>query len=317
MYGRGTSLVYNDGMEWGRQDRWLQLGGAFVRIWRPVTGLTVELPTAVVVDRDENVVWFGEKAATLEGKVPTEYRYVRPWQQDAIVDRTALRALLTAAHRLDARLSAASPWSLIRTHVLLPPTVNDLQRRWLSQTLREAGLWWLHTEDALQRAVADQSGAIALVVDAGFSTTRIAAYAHGSCLASRALPSVSLQGFCELLAREEERQHGVRFHPSQWYAQGWFTQQPALNEQATAVMAVVHRAVWQGVAQIMIDQLQVGVKEVWQSLPTAARTDIGRQGLFLIGGMASVEGMAALLEAALEIPVKASRKSVYASLRGS
>lgn len=300
-------------------DMVIGVGGGYVRVWRPGSGLASELPAAVVVDSEGELVALGEEAAGREGKLSGAESFLRPFFADRIIQRQALRELV----RLALDQAQLSPWERWQATLLLPPTVAPLHADWLERTVREAGVGLVRRRDPLAGLVKNQTRRVKGVpvmgvLDWGFSQLRAAIYAGEEVLAKAAAPHLSVAELCQAVVSAERAAAHRLFPLSALYGLQWGVTHAAYDEAAARpcagalnpqIVGQVRQAFAAGVLETMVD--------LSRQLTPEQSAYFRHQGWIVVGGGAVLADEPDAWAEKLGVPVRLATNAAYALLQGS
>ncbi len=301
----------------------LSVGGGFVRIWRSGQGLSVELPTCVVVRTvDGSVVAVGHEAAQLEGKLPPGMKFIRPFWGERIIDRSLLREVLQEALDLDAQQQKNWLGRATRQCTLvMNETTPALHHRWLRKTCEELWPWpwkeaWALSASSQQwqkkQSHSRQMGTLPLqpmmVVDCGFSAVRGAVFIGEETLPFSHEESLGLEMICKEIVGFEEKKFGVLFAASLFFHQEWGVQQAALRAaDQQPIMQPLHRESVTAVQKKANERFQKWIANALSTLPKEIRVALQHEGILLVGGAARFFAQDSQLEKHLGLPIRVEK----------
>lgn len=296
----------------------ISVGGAFIRIWRPGSGLVAEVPTCVVSSQDE-ILALGEEAAAMEGKLSPGQEFLRPFFANHIIHREQLRLLLQQA--LAQSRSNGSIWERLVVTAAVPPGTPRLHQEWLVRTLREAGLGFVRTVDplaefAMKQTKQRKSVPVVGVLDWGFSAARAAIYAGGRILASRSLDHLGLRSLCETVVQMERTENKRIFPLSALYGMQWGLAMTGFDTAAgksftgTIQKEVVHQA-----QQVFADGVQDLLLSLHQQLTAEQVAFLRQSGWLVMGGGSGLAMDVQQWEKTTGVPARVVSGPVYAALQ--
>lgn len=289
----------------------VSLGGGYIRIWRPGRGLTVEMPSCVVIRSvDGSVLALGEEAAHLEGKLPPGTQLIRPFWLERIVDRTLLKILFAEALRLD-RESHTTFWekATLQYSLALSETTPVLHKQWLLKTAQELWPWPWKEIPALRAARENGRKKVradlpVVVIDCGFSSVRGVVFTGQEYMVFPHEKRLGLFSLCQDFVHREEEKYGVTFAPSLFYAQDWGVRQAGLRlSDKQPVLAPPHRETFLAFQKQAQDWLSTWLRFQLSQLPSDIQVALQHEGVVLIGGAASFFAQDDVLQKQLGLPV--------------
>lgn len=268
---------------------YLQLGGAYWRLWNKEQGLLQEISPVVAINKaNQQIELYGEEAAQLEGKLPDTLELRRAWWADEIIDRDLLRSLLSY---LLSKSSAnfRQRWARsLHTEFLLEETVSDLHRRWLRKTAREAGWLAVGTQPAYQimlQRLTSNAVRTQAVLDVGFSTARLAVYLGDQLLLATADEAYGLRSLANQFADFLQQKHHLEVPASAFYSRRWEQARYVYDLQAQkTVNFSPSQQDWEQVNQEYILALSQWIGQHLLSLSASQQSELQESGIIAIGG---------------------------------
>jgi hypothetical protein len=301
----------------------VSVGAGMLRVWDPQKGLVLELPAVVALQSEsrEPVAWF-EEAAALEGKSPQGIECLRPWWGDEIVDRAALRELLSKFRQ---EVHAISGSQAMKAGSVTPlmmkwrvaPSVKELHRSWLERTLAEAGWWWPSVQRANYSDLT-QVAAQTVIWDWGVSALRWSVWVGDTLVSARAFPELGLSPIVEGLVEAERSITGRQFSRAALMDLLWTVRHPAFDQKdQQPVFEPLSKTTLQRVQGEWLEVMARAWREFQQSIPAETAAQLAVSQSLVIGGGATIKPWIDLASGVTKVEWKAAKDPLYAEVRGS
>lgn len=271
----------------------LSLGGGYWRLWDRQQGLLLELPPAVVIDKETQMVkLYGQEAAQIEGKLPAHLFFQRAWWQDELIDRELTRSLLGyMLHQVTSNFWERQQVAW-QTQLILPETVSSLHQRWLLRTAREAGWWLTNTQPAAQLFLTKRSqGSLTrtqAVLDVGFSATRLIVYVGSELVLASSNPQLSLRAVAQQMSNQLHQKQ-LEVASSVFYDQHWQQTRYVFDTKKQEAKSYAPTTDdWQAVQQEYFQQLNRWLHSQLQQLSQDQQAELHELGIWVVGGAASL-----------------------------
>ena len=301
----------------------IDLGTSNVRIYVKGKGIVLNEPALVIVRDNEKheVLAIGEDARILPGRTPDDILTVRPIRDGVIADFEMTQMMLQYFITKAIGRRIGKP----RVVVTAPATISTVERRAITEALKQAGARSTHIVDQPFAAaigtglpVYDPVGS--LIVDVGGGTTEAAVISMGGIVVAKSLRAAGVK-LDEAIAAAFKRDHnmligertaenlkldlGGAFASAEDMRRAMVrgrdlvTSLPATIEvTASEICTAMHEGVTQMVGAI---------KWVLERTPPELASDVMRNGIYLTGAGAQLVDLDRLIASELGIPVSIAK----------
>lgn len=324
MFDKFYNLFSNDiGIDLGTTNTLVYLRGQ---------GIVINEPSVVAINQKTGrVVAVGMEAREMLGRTPAHIVAIRPLVDGVISDFEVTEEMLSY---LINKANKMSP-KFIKPRVVVgvPSGITNVETRAVYDATRSAGAREVHiVEEPMAAAIGiklpikDPVGS--MVIDIGGGTTDIAVISLGGIVRSKNLRVAGdrlNQDIISYLRDEFKILIGEKTAESVKIAVGSVTPDThmeasvkgrdlitGLPREVIITDSDIREAISQSVANL-VDS----VKEVLEDTPPEILSDIMHRGIVLVGGGALIEGLAALLQTTLKIPVFIAEDPLSAVARGT
>ncbi|MEK7143482.1 MAG: rod shape-determining protein [Patescibacteria group bacterium] len=324
MFDKFYNLFSNDiGIDLGTTNTLVYLRGQ---------GIVINEPSVVAINQKTGrVVAVGTEAREMLGRTPAHIVAIRPLVDGVISDFEVTEEMLSY---LINKANKMSP-KFIKPRVVVgvPSGITNVETRAVYDATRSAGAREVHiVEEPMAAAIGiklpikDPVGS--MVIDIGGGTTDIAVISLGGIVRSKNLRVAGdrlNQDIISYLRDEFKILIGEKTAESVKIAVGSVTPDThmeasvkgrdlitGLPREVIITDSDIREAISQSVANL-VDS----VKEVLEDTPPEILSDIMHRGIVLVGGGALIEGLAALLQTTLKIPVFIAEDPLSAVARGT
>jgi rod shape-determining protein MreB len=312
----------------------IDLGTSNVRIYVKGKGIVLSEPTLVIVRDNEKreVLAIGEDARILPGRTPEDILTVRPIRDGVIVDFEMAQVMLQYFIT-----KAIGNHFLVKPHIVVtaPSTISTVERRAISEALKQIGARSIHIVDQPFAAaigtglpVYDPIGS--LVVDIGGGTTEAAVISLGGLVVAKSLRVAGVK-LDEAIAAAFKRDHnmligektaenlkldlGGAFASAEDARRAMVRGRDLVTSLPVTIevtAAQISQAMQEGITQIV-----GAIKWVLERTPPELSSDIMRNGIYLTGAGAQLVDMDRLIASELGIPVSLAKDPAECSIVGA
>lgn len=302
----------------------IDLGTSNVRIFVKGKGVVLSEPSLVVV-RDggkREVLAIGEDARILPGRTPENILSIRPLRDGVIVDFEMAQAMLQYFIA-----KAIGTYYLLKPRIVVtaPSTISTVERRAISEALKQVGARAVHIIDepfaaALGTGLPVYDPVGSLLVDIGGGTTEVAMISMGGLVMAKSLRVAGVkldEAIAAMIKQEHNMMVGERTAENLKLDLGSAFASPDDMRRAMVrgrdlvtslpVTIDITAAQVSAAMQEPIAQIVDAVKWVLERTPPELASDIMRNGIYLTGAGAQLVDMDRLIASELGIPVSVAR----------
>lgn len=302
----------------------IDLGTSYIRIYVKGKGIVLNEPTLVIVRDNEKreILAIGEDARILPGRTPDDILTVRPIRDGVVADFEMTQMML---QYFITKAIGKHPFFKPRVVVTAPATISTVERRAITEALKQAGARSTHIVDqpfaaALGTGLPVYDPVGTLIVDIGGGTTEAAVISMGGLVIAKSLRMAGVK-LDEAIAAAFKQDHnmliGERTAENLKLDLGGAFASPEDTRRAmvrgrdlvTSLPATIEITAAQICAAMQdgVTQIIGAIKWVLERTPPELASDIMRNGIYLTGAGAQLVDLDRLIASELGIPVSIAK----------
>ncbi len=310
----------------------IDLGTANTLVYLRGHGIVINEPSVVAVNQKTGrIVAVGSEAKQMLGRTPAHIKAVRPLVDGVISDFEVTEEMLAYLIGKTEKMSKKFLWP--RVVIGVPSGVTNVEARAVYDAAKSAGAREVYiVEEPMAAAIGirlpikDPVGS--MIVDIGGGTTDIAVISLGGIVQSKNLRIAGdkfntdiisyLRDEFKLLIGEKTAEN-VKIAIGAVQPGTFMEAEVRGRDLVTGLPreVIVTDSDIREAMSSSINNLIDGIKEVLETTPPEILSDVMNRGIVLVGGGALIQGLGALLEVALKIPIYVADDPLSAVARGT